>query len=357
MFPYLAVYSFFLLFGLFDLFISDRKKIVMLSILTFLGLTMVIFAGMRWGTGTDWDTYRSYFVTIERRAWQATGMEIGYEFLVRFFKYFISSSQTPFLFFCAIVIIVFSYKTVYKFSPFPLFSLFLLISYSMVGSGFGVRQDLAIALSLFSITFIQERSLVKFLAVLMLAASIHQSAIIFIPAYFLYNFRWTTTRSILAISLVALCVLMSEKLMLSFGSLVDERKARIYMEMGMEQVSDPHVSLLKGLSGRLLFFLTAVGFVNYRDEKNSFYNGIFNIYVFGIVLYAIFSPINLIFSRLARPYDIFQIILIPLAYSNASRLMKVVIVVVIFAFSIVKFMSFLTADEGVYIPYKSVLGQ
>jgi hypothetical protein len=329
----------------------------MLSILTFLGLTMIFFAGMRWGTGTDWPTYRSYFITIERRTWGVSGMEIGYELIVRFFKMFISSDQTPFLFFCSIFIIGFTYPTVYKHSPFPLFTLFLLISYSLVGAGFGVRQDLAIALSLFSITFIQERALGKFLLILMLAATIHQSTLIFIPAYFLYKFRWTTARSIIAISLVAFCVIMSEKLMHSFGSLVDERKAELYMEMGMEKVRDPFMSLLKGLSGRLLFFLIAVGFVNYKDDKDDFYNGIFNIYVFGIVIYAIFSPINLIFSRLARPYDIFQIILVPLAYVKATRLMKVIIVIVIFAFSIFKFTSILTSDEGVYIPYKSVLSQ
>ncbi|MEO6287386.1 MAG: EpsG family protein [Dyadobacter sp.] len=325
--------------------------------MTFLGVTMIIFAGMRWNTGTDWGSYRSYFTSIERRQWGGSGMEIGYEIIVRFFKMFISSDQTPFLFFCSIFIIGFTYPTVYKHSPFPLFTLFLLISYSLVGSGFGVRQDLSIALTLYSITFIKERSFYKYAVIVFIAALIHNSAVIFFPAYYIYLFKWNTAKFLIISAVVIAFIFLSGTLMQTFGALVAERKAEHYLEMGMDQFENPYVALMKGLSGRLLFLSICVWFVNYKTGENKYYNGLFNLYVFGIILYAIFSPINLIFSRLARPYDIFQILIIPLAYFQAKRIYKIFIVVIIVAFSILKFSTIIRNDDGVNIPYKSALSR
>jgi hypothetical protein len=352
---YLLLYFSFFLCACFELFLSGRRKIVTIFLVASLGLAVILIAGMRWETGTDWITYRYFFETIETRNWSSSGMELGYEMLVRFFK-MLSGEQTVFLFFCASFIVLLTYYTLYKHSPYPLFSLFLLISYSLVGIGFGVRQDLAIAITLFSITYIIDRSLIKFVLLVSLAAFIHKSSLIFLPAYYLYNFRWNLVKALTAISISIICVLMSETIMQTFGSLVEERKAELYMEMGMDMVQDPYTSLVKGLSGRFLFLLITIGFVKYDDE-NKIYNGIFNLYVFGILIYVTFSPINLIFSRLARPYDIFQIIILPLVYAKATRLQKAIIITIIIAFSVLKFYTFIKADDGVNIPYKSILSR
>ncbi|NIJ51565.1 EpsG family protein [Dyadobacter arcticus] len=352
---YVFIYLAFFSFANFDLFLSGRRKIVTLFLMACLGFAIIFIAGMRWETGTDWGNYLSYFRSIENRPWGGSGMEIGYEFIVRTFKAIISSDPTPFLFFCAAFIVSLTYYTLFEHSTYPLFSLFLLISYSMVGSGFGVRQDLAIALTLFSVTFIADRSFVKFAIVMFLAALIHKSSLIFFPAYYLYTFKWSVLKSIIIILVVIICVLMSERIMEIFGSLISENKTEIYLEMGQETVTNPYITLAKGLAGRLLFFIIGILFVTYGTEKDDFYNGIFNLYVFGIILYAIFSPVNLIFGRLARPYDIFQILLIPLAYYQAKRKYKILIISVVFAFSIVKFSTSMRSDGGVYIPYRTIL--
>lgn len=355
---YLVLYLSFFSFANFDLFLAGRKRIVTLFLMACLGFAIIIVAGMRWETGTDWHSYLYYFNMIDNRPFGASGMEIGYELLVRTFKFFIAD-LTPFLFFCATFIVSLTYYTLFKHSKFPLFSLFLLISYSMVGSGFGVRQDLSIALTLFSITYIVERSFMKFAFVMFLAALIHKSSLIFFPAYFLYTFQWNVLKTLLIGTFVLLCVFLSENLMQTFGPLVSEHKAERYLEQGFEMITveNPYVSLAKGLAGRVLFFIIGVSFVTYGEDKDDFYNGLFNLYVFGVIIYTIFSPINLIFSRLARPYDIFQILLIPLAYYQARRSVKIVIIIVVFAFSILKFSTAMRADDGVYIPYRTILSQ
>lgn len=343
---------------MFDIFVAGRRKIVMLFLLCTMGTAVILAAGLRWDTGTDWSTYRYYFVSIESRNWGSSGMEIGYEILVRFFHYFFNGEQTPFLLFTAFAIVTITYTALFKASKFPLFSLFLLMSYSLVGSGFGVRQDLAIALIVFSITYIEQRSFIKFVAIMLLAFAIHKSSAIFFPAYYLYTFRWSAVKISTIILFTVLCVALSETLMQTLGSLVSENKAEHYLELGMDHFDNPVMSMIKGLAGRFLLLLVGIGFVKYGENEDKFYNGLFNLYVFGIIIYSIFTPLNLIFSRLARPYDVFQILLIPLAYSKASRTYKIIILFVIISFSVLKFSTTLkNSDEGVYVPYKSIFTQ
>lgn len=327
----------------------------MLPVMIFLGLIMVFLAGMRWETGTDWPNYLQFFNNIEKIPLWHSHMEIGYEFLVRAFKALFDEKYTPFLFFCAAFIVFFTYKATYKQSPYPIFSLFLLLSYSLVGSGFGVRQDLSISLTLLSLTFIQQRSFYKFAFLIFIASLIHNSAIIFFPAYYLYTLKWNLLTVLIFIGVILLGIFLSESLMSTFGSMVSERKTELYMELGTESTEDPYSSLVKGLSGRFLFFLICVPLVSYKDRSDPHYNGVFNIYVFGIIIYALFTPLNLVFSRLARPYDIFQILIIPLAYVQANRFYKLIIIAIIFAFSIFKFSTTIRSDAGVFVPYKTVL--
>lgn len=65
--------------------------------------------------------------------------------------------------------------------------LFLLITYTQ--SLFVLRQHMAVAVLFFSIKYIVNRDLKCFLLILLLACSIHMTAIVFLPAYFVYSFN------------------------------------------------------------------------------------------------------------------------------------------------------------------------
>jgi hypothetical protein len=352
---YFIIYFIFLSFALFDLFISGKSRGVLLLIMACLGVAMVLFAGLRDDTGTDWFNYKYYFGTIENIPLAKSAMEIGYEFMVRAFKFLVSTGLYPFSFFLCLAIISNTYFFLFQYSPYPIFSLFLLLSYSLVGSGFGVRQDIAISISLLSFYFIEQRSFAKFASIIIFASLLHNSALAFLPAYWLYKFKWNLPKILICVTVVGIAIFFSEQILLTFGGLISARKVQLYVEMGMEQVENPYITLLKGLVGRLLIFSLAVGFVRYGEDENKLYNGLFNIYVFGMIIFAIFSPISLIFGRIARFYDIYQIVLVPMAYTQASRLFKIAIFVIIVAFSVLKFSSTLIGDvEGLYVPYKSI---
>jgi hypothetical protein len=351
---YFIIYSLFFTITLGDLFISRESKKPLLVPLILMGIVMVVFAGIRWETGTDWPNYLTYFNIMEKVQLWRSAMEIGYEFLVRSFKIVFGGNYTLFLFECAIIITSFNYYSIYKLSPYPFFSLFLFLSYSAGGSSFGVRQDISLCLTLFSFIFIQQRSFPKFVLFVCLAALVHKSAVVFFPAYYLYNLKWNVLTVLAVLFVLAISFYLSGYLIQTIGSIIAERKTEFYLDLGQEAFEDPYTTLIKGLSGRILFLLLLLPMVDYSDDGDKVFNGLFNLYVFGIILYTIFTHLNPIFSRIARSYDMFQILAIPLAYYNASRRYKIILIGIVFAFSIYKFTSTIKNDPGILVPYKTI---
>ncbi|WP_169739230.1 EpsG family protein [Dyadobacter crusticola] len=354
---YYVVYSILLIVTIVDLFIQKESKKSLIIPIVILALITILMAGFRWETGTDWRNYINFFRMIEKIPIGKSHMEIGYEFIVRFSKLFFGGEYTFFLLFFATLITTLNSTTLYKLSPYPIFSLFLFMSYSPAGSIFGVRQDISLCLTLLSFIFIQQRSFPKFILLVFLATLLHKSAIVFFPAYYLYNLKWNVLTVLAVLLVIAISFFLSGYLIQTIGSIIAERKTEFYMELGQEVFEDSYTSLLKGLSGRILFLLLLLPMVNYSDDGDKVFNGLFNLYVFGIILYTIFTHLNPIFSRIARSYDMFQILAIPLAYYNASRRYKIVFLGLVFAFSIYKFTSTIKNDPGVLVPYKTIFDQ
>lgn len=351
---YLLLIIFFIAF-LFEVLISYKSVLLLKLIMAILGITIICIAGLRWDTGTDWENYLYYFRIINTRPLGETGMEFGYELIVRFFRFFISSEYTHFLFFFSFLIISTTYYAVYKLSPYPLFSLFLLLTYSLVGSGFGVRQDLAICLTLLSTIFIIERNLLRFLIFVCLAALIHNSALIFIPAYWIFEFRWSKYSVVFMLIALIIIAVLSKFIIGYFGSIVSDYKTNLYLEMSVES-ADPIRALIKGLINRSVILLIVIPFLFKSPIHKESYYGLVNLYIIGVIIFMIVTPINPIFNRLARFYEIYQIILLPMAYFYSSRYSKLIILFVLVSISIIKFNTVIQNDvDLVYVPYKSVL--
>lgn len=83
-----------------------------------------------------------------------------------------------------------------------------------IGLGFytfsmtGLRQSLALAIILFSFNFIKQRRLIPFLIFVILASTIHLSALVFIPAYFLGYKRITKSYVVIATVLIPLSFIL-----------------------------------------------------------------------------------------------------------------------------------------------------
>lgn len=185
---YILIYTILYLFCFFDhpKIPKKQKK----HILFFLILIFTLFRGFRWETGTDWEQYYQVFQDIDlqnfyyyERAGTAEKMELLYAFINAFIKA-LGGNYTVFLLLTNLFCLISYYNICINFSKYPIIA-FASILCSI--NFFPVRQDIAIAILLFSYKYIVERKLLKFTLIILLAQLIHNSSILFFPLYFFIN--------------------------------------------------------------------------------------------------------------------------------------------------------------------------
>lgn len=85
----------------------------------------------------------------------------------------------------------------------------------------GIRQTIAICISMLAYKYIKERKLLYFLGAIALAATFHKSVVVFLPIYFFANME--ITRKKIAMMVISMFVLLfaAEKLILSVADVMD----------------------------------------------------------------------------------------------------------------------------------------
>ena len=158
-------------------------------------IILILYCGLRDpflypDNGGYYDYFKGYTGDFEE------SFGIGYTTL-NYISNFFSSS---FYFFLMIVsaIIVSSYaNAITKYSPYIWFSLFLYLIISYYPSFFLLRQYLAMAVFLYSIKYVVTRNSIKYGICMIIALSLHLTAVIAIPFYFLYGVKYSKKNMIL----------------------------------------------------------------------------------------------------------------------------------------------------------------
>ncbi len=319
---------------------------------------MIAFCGFRWEVGTDWENYYQTFANITNLEFGESGFEFLYEMIVRISR-FMSDEYTILLITTATLIISFTYITLIFNSPYPIFSILLLFSYSLNSSGFGYRQDLAIALTFFSFFFVLNQKFYQFITLIFFACLFHQSAIIFLPAYWIVRIKWNLKNLYILVVIITVFIVVLNKIGL-LASLYSESaldKVSMYNELSPEEKSmnygNPVLILLRGLINRSVLILPAVLFY-FRNRENKKYTYVLNIVVFGVVLLIAFYPLGLVFQRFARYFDIFHILLIPLLIDKLNITTKWLLFISYSMYCFFKLSYVLFTDNFIYVPYKFV---
>jgi hypothetical protein len=357
MIPYFIVFFTCFIITIIDLFLKN-KKVSNILVIGY-GLIFIFFAGIRWETGTDWENYVFAFYVINNNPKLGNS---GYEFFYEIFVYlssFLVKKYTFILFTTATTIYLFTLSSVKKYSPYPIFSFLLLLSYSINSSGFGYRQDLAIAIAFFSFYFIIKNQLFLFIVTIFIANLFHQSALIFFPSYWIAKINWNTKKILLAILLLSFIYFISNKFsdLASIYSDTAAYKVSSYTELDEDQKTmgkgDQITLLIQGLANRLVIIIPAIIMI-YKHKDNFIYKGVFNLFLFGIALYIIFTPLGVVFLRFTRYFDIFHILLVPLTVYFSRRYLKLFLILFYLLFCIFKFTTVLMNDKNIYVPYKTI---
>lgn len=130
--------------------------------------------------------------------------EVGFRYLMKICSV-ISSSFTFFLFIFGLLWLFGYLKVIKNYSPYIILSVILLTIGAYNQSIFVVRQHLAMVVVFLSYKYIINKNFKKYLITVFLAFILHQTAIIALPLYFLYNVR---SKKKLLLSLILITVFL-----------------------------------------------------------------------------------------------------------------------------------------------------
>lgn len=327
----------------------------------FLYVVIVIQIGLRWETGTDWILYLTNFYETDDYTIvlfnSLRGFEIGYGT----FAYFINklcNSYSVFLFIHALFFYWGVFRTANKYSPYFFITLmFFYATYlGMVGSN---RQLLAIVICFWSFDYVFERKPLKFFATVGFATLFHTSAFLFVVYYFLNrNFKTTLVIAILIISFIIGKTSLPFLVFSKFGGVFGEMsaaKATIYTEIAKDDLQEAGLGII-GLIKRLLFIAVFTYNYTFLTDKLKYYKLLYNGYVFGTVMYFLFSgSLLILISRGSLYFNIMESLLISCQFLVLyKRLDREYVFFILLFISIVFLFQSIAVYPDLFNPYKGL---
>ncbi len=338
--------------------LSSNKKYVWALFVVFL-LWLIFHDGFRWEIATDWDKYYAFFQDCLNS--NPEELEVGYVWTNQIVR-LMTDDYSIYVLGHAILINVFIFLFIKRYSPYPLFSIF--VFYFLMLSYLGMnRQYFAVVICLYSIRFILENKKLPFLISIAIAFLFHKSCIIFLPAYFL-NKKFKTSWIVLLLSvsvLISLMGLWDSLIMIVMNFVGDEYmlgKANAYMG---RNVRTDVIGMLLGVCKRLIWLFLLLKF-NDGIKKKYGYQLIFNIYVVGIAAYLMFngSLFQIIVDRGIIYYNIMEIVLLAYVITIFKGIVsKFIMCLVLGIYGLIimgnGFDFYLSYGPDIFIPYRSIL--
>ena len=147
----------------------------------------ILIAGFRYGIGSDYFTYESYFLTG-----MSTNDLLYYSVfnpLIQFFGGDFSVS----VFIVSAIIFLLTYTRIFADSPYPWLSVYLLFGMTFFFASMNaMRQFLALSILLFALKSLDQNKNLRFFILVAIASGVHLSSIIFCALFFLHKIKLDT---------------------------------------------------------------------------------------------------------------------------------------------------------------------
>jgi transmembrane protein EpsG len=296
---------------------KNRKKYIKI-----IAVILILQSGLRnVAVGTDTYQYYLYFEDIKKTSWNAIfqnfidvyqlgeGKDAGYLLFQKIVQLFTIENQVfllviATLFFTALA--NFIYKNTNRLSDAIMaFTIYSVLFYSFF-SITGHRQTIATAATLFAFELIKKRKLIYFLIVILIAATIHKTCLIFIPLYFLTILK--RERIILRITMLCFPVLLF--LSSSITGYI------IILTESYEEYE--HMAELKPITFTVLMLLvTLMSLIKYdriikeKSEASYYYSALTLAILFLSLVFEIHG-----YMRIVQYFSIFILVMIPLIINS-----------------------------------------
>lgn len=326
-----------------------------------LSFSLFVFSFIRWedpyNSYSDWGNYYEYFIDCLQTDKNNT-FEWGYVLLNKLVRTF-TDNYTVLLFFLGIILFSFQTVAIKILSPYPIMSLFILWAVKF-GNILFVRQSIAISILLFSVKYLKERSFAKFLILVILASSFHSSSYLFILAWWVYPLKLSFKRISLILFFAVLFSFFLFELMNMLEQLtrgVINTNLSIYMNDSYNDMQETEMNsriiIIRGIISKIFILILLFLF---RKYFNSEQNGLLNLFLLGVLVYLLFTPLSIVFARFSYPFENFQIILFPVVLLFLkNRNNKLIYFIVLSVYIWARMYSLLVGVYSkAYIPFETI---
>ncbi|MFF2018635.1 EpsG family protein [Paenibacillus sp. NPDC058177] len=344
-----------------EIFSNKYQMKIKKTIVTIISLFFLVLSTIRWQRGTDWNPYFNFFSNIQNIPLENNNLfEVGYKYL-NYFVSLISKEYTFFLFICALIVFIFQRKAIINLSSitaskddgvtYPLTMLFIMWSLYL-GNIFTVRSTLAYIILLHSIIYIRDKKKVQFIIFVIIATLFHRSSIIFFLAYFIYHFRLTKITIISCIITIPLILHFSSDILILLSKILGgSYEYKVFNYIYNDRQGSEYAGLIN-----TVFLLFVFLFIYWRnDRSDSHFLGMFNLFFFGAILYFGTYLNSVSLTRMALPFMMCQIYLIPYIFNVVkNNKIKIIVFLVFFVYLAMRYYSVLSVYWDLYIPFKTI---
>ena len=358
MIPYILLFLIPCIFSALNIKVKTKNGNKKIAIPIFFLIFFLILAFRNEEVGIDLINYKYYFEKISSYSSKELFQNmlfsinnIDIEPLYILYNWIVSKIYNNFQFFLAITAFITVYP-IYKLynedDKFDCLKLILFMSITCFTMFFsGLRQIIAISISIYAYKSVRENKLIKFLCIVLLASLFHQSALILLLMYPIYHIKIDRKKYIYSIAIILTIFIFRR----SIFSLILPFLGKKYSKNIITETGAYSTYIL------LVIFYLFIILVGKKDEKNKEILGLRNFLIISIVIQG-FASLNDIAMRMNYYYLIYIPILICRTLSNSEKKLQQVvkiayIVMTIFFITYYYYSAFNGSDILNVYPWKS----
>lgn len=366
---YFVIYFILLIFAFIERIDEENEKTGVLTkktIFYFLVCILILFGGLRYQTGPDYSAYKIFYDCYGQSFSIIGRFEPGYQIFTHICKNILNFDFTEFLFAFTCVSIMVKAVFFYKYFKYPILLLMLYFPYLFLFADFGqIRQGMAVGIIFWALPAIQNKKIIQFYLIWLLACSFHFSAFIFFPFYFLgrihLNLRWFFI--LLSLTFIAN--------VLSLGARIFQIIANLFSNsligMAIDSVLMYSLENTGSMSSLITYFFapnTLLSFIflflfayiykNCDNKKsNTFPAVIYNVEIFLLIIVKLFLSIKAIEARGSYFYKALEIFFFYYIGENIKeKESKAFYFLIIFVYGILRFGQIIYTYPEIYGNYR-----
>lgn len=312
-------------------------------------MLMFLISSIRKDVGVDYIQYSSLQIPLVLSG-NYSSVEFLYRYVIKV-GFVIGQEQMVFVL-THLIILYYSYRAIKTNSSNYLFSIYIF----MLGGFFNhslniMRQSMAIAIFLYAIKYIFKKDFVKYILHILLAFLFHKTALIFVPLYFVYYFKFNLRRACFLLIGTSLSIPLLKEILL-FISLkynVYKNYVNVYFEPEPLSGSYLFINIVISIVFLYVYFLKGKNF----NRKESFYGYIQVITLCVLLCHSIIPN----YDRIMFMMYSCQILSVPYLIKNIDNKTKKIIVisVILFSYLFIFYRIYIIQNIGKTFPYQSIL--